>query len=449
MMNLMKNETRRDWQKSIRDRIQTWNRWLRPGLGVKRWVGIILLGATFLAIGFALFILDIYRKSPDVWWLPLISFASLKSLPRLVRVLVFGVVGLGTLLWGIIGLNRSLLTPYLRPGYSIVDTLEKHRLRKTGPKIVAIGGGNGLATLLRGLKEYSHNIYAVVTVADDGGSSGRLRETMGVLPPGDIRNCLAALSDNEDLLTQLFQYRFANGGSGLDGHSFGNLFLSSLAEITGSFEEAIAESGRVLAVSGRVYPATLENVRLGADIKSADSKRVIRVEGESKIPKTPGEIQRVWLMPDSPSAFPRSIRAILSADLIVIGPGSLYTSILPNLLVKDISAAIRASQALKIYVCNVATQAGETENFSCGDHAQVIDDHVGSDLFDIVLANNATLAVSKKNFQWVKADAELSTQYLIHLADLIDEEHPWRHSSQKLAQTLIALLQERTGPLTL
>lgn len=439
-----------NWRQNLQHRIQTLNRWLQPGLGVKRWVGVIFLGTTFLSIGFALFLLDIYRKAPTTWWLPLITYASLKPLPRLLRVAVFGLMGVGTVLWGVFGLNRSLLKPYLRPGAMVVDTLTEHRQLQSGPKIVAIGGGHGLATLLRGLKKYSHNIHAVVTVADDGGSSGRLRETMGVLPPGDIRNCLAALSDDEDLLTHLFQYRFANGkDAGLTGHSFGNLFLGSLTEITGSFEKAIAESGRVLAVHGRVYPSTLENVNLVADVESPDNGQVTRVEGESRIPNTPGKIRRVWLKPASPPAFPRAIRSILSADLIVIGPGSLYTSLLPNLLVEDIAGAIRASRALKVYVCNVATQTGETDGFCCGDHVQVLEDHVGVGLFDVVLANDTMPPTPGKTIHWVKTEAHLPTRRLIHKADLIDAEYPWRHDSGKLTQVLIDLLNERTGPLTL
>jgi len=433
----------------LQHKIRIWCRWLTPGLGVKRWLGIIFLGTTFLAVGFALFVLDIYRKTPTTWWLPLITFASLKTLPRLTRVLIFGTLGIGTLFFGIFGLNRSLLKPYLRPGSLLVDKLAHHRLQESGPKIVAIGGGHGLATLLRGLKKYSHNIYAVVTVADDGGSSGRLRETMGVPPPGDIRNCLAALSDDEDLLTHLFQYRFANGDKGLNGHSFGNLFLGTLAKITGSFEEAIAESGRVLAVHGRVYPSTLENVQLVADITPPDSEQIIRVEGESQIPEVGGKIHRVWLDPGSPSAFPRAIRSILAADMIILGPGSLYTSLLPNLLVEDISSAIRASRALKIYVCNVATQAGETDGFSCRDHVQVLHDHLGEDLFEIVLANGVAQPIKGKNFSWVIARNDLPGGCLLHKSDLIDDEHPWRHDSGKLARKLMDLLHERTGPLTL
>jgi len=433
----------------IKEKIAGLYRWLRPGLGIKRWILAILLGTTIIALGLALFVIDLYRRAPETWWLPLISFASLRYLPRLVRVLVFEALGLGIIIWGIIGLNRSLLGPFLRPGHTIVDRLEKHQSRKHGPKIVAIGGGHGLATLLRGLKTVSHNIYAVVTVADDGGSSGRLRESLGILPPGDVRNCLAALSDDEDLLAQLFQFRFATDDASLKGHSFGNLFISSMAEVTGSFEQAIAESGRVLAVSGRVLPATLENVQLIADIRKPGSKEISRVVGESKVTETKGVIQRVMLEPNNPAAYPEVIQSVLSADLIVIGPGSLYTSILPNLLVKDITSAIRASQALKIFVCNVATQVGETEGFSCGDHLRVVEDHVGSNIFDIIVANETKPNEYHQNVEGVETEDELSMKYNVYKADLIDVDHPWRHDPDKITQVLMDLLRERTGPLTM
>jgi len=433
----------------LKEKITGLLRWLQPGLGIKRWILAILLGTTIIALGLAVFVIDLYRRTPDAWWLPLISFASLRDLPRLVRVIVFEALGMGIIIWGIIGLNKSLLGPFLRPGHTIVDRLEKHQSRKHGPKIVAIGGGHGLATLLRGLKTVSHNIYAVVTVADDGGSSGRLRESLGILPPGDVRNCLAALSDDEDLLAQLFQYRFANDDKSLKGHSFGNLFISSMAEVTGSFEQAIAESGRVLAVSGRVLPATLENVQLIADIQKPASKEIIRVVGESKVTETAGIIQRVMLEPNNPAAYPEVIQSLLSADLIVIGPGSLYTSILPNLLVRDITSAIRASQALKIFVCNVATQVGETEGFSCGDHLRVIEDHVGSNIFDIIVANNIKPGEFHQNVEGVETEDELSMKYNVYTSDLIDIEHPWRHDPDKITQVLIDLLRERTGPLTM
>jgi uncharacterized cofD-like protein len=422
-------------------------KWLQPGLGVKRWILVILIGTTIIALGLALFVIDIYRQAPGSWWLPIVSFASLLPLPRLIRVLIFVTLGLGTIIWGIVGLNRSLLGPFLKPGHDIVDRLERHQARKHGPRIVAIGGGHGLSTLLRGLKTVSHNIFAVVTVADDGGSSGRLRESLGILPPGDVRNCLAALSENEDLLAQLFQYRFTDSEGALEGHSFGNLFISSMAEVTGSFEQAIAESGRVLAVSGRVLPASLENVNLIADILEKNSGKSIQVEGESTITKTDGLIQRVRLDPANPAAFPEVIQAILSADIIVVGPGSLYTSILPNLLVKDIYSAIRASQALKFFVCNVATQKGETEGFSCGDHLRVIEEHVGVNLFDIIIANDNPPREYNPNVEAVSVEEELKDKYAVYMKDLLDTEHPWRHDPQKIARVLIDLFRERTGPL--
>jgi len=434
---------------TIKDKIKGLIRWLQPGLGVKRWILAILIGTTIIALGLALFVIDLYRKAPETWWLPLLSLASLRALPRLMRVLIFETLGVGIIIWGIIGLNRSLLGPFLRPGHTIVDSLEKHYSRKHGPKIVAIGGGHGLSTLLRGLKTVSHNIYAVVTVADDGGSSGRLRESLGILPPGDVRNCLAALSDDEDLLAQLFQYRFTDADGGLEGHSFGNLFISSMAEVTGSFEQAVAESGRVLAVSGRVLPASLENVNLIADVLEEKTGKRIRVEGESKITEAEGKIQRVRLDPVNPTAYPEVIQAILSADIIVVGPGSLYTSILPNLLVKDITAAIRTSQGLKIFICNVATQKGETEGFSCGDHLKVIENHVGVDIFDIIVANDKSPVDYNVNIEAVQVEEELSTKYALYKNDLIDLEHPWRHDPIKIAKVLMDLFRERTGPLTL
>lgn len=422
-------------------------RWLIPGLGVKRWFILILLGTTLIGVGFGVVILEVYRSAPETWWLPLLSAASLRFLARPLRALIFGGAGLGLILFGIWELNRSIVTPFLRPGDKVVDALREHRQRGRGPRIVTIGGGHGLATLLRGLKQYSRNITAVVTVADNGGSSGRLRRDLGILPPGDIRNCLAALSNDEALLSQLFQYRFPDGEGSLDGHSFGNLFISALAEITGSFEEAVAESGRVLAVSGRVVPSTLHNVQLVADVVLPDSVNEVRVEGESQIPQSEGRIRRVWLEPSTPPAFPQAIQAILSADVIVIGPGSLYTSILPNLLVPDLAEAVRASRALKIFICNVATQPGETQGFNCGDHVRVIEDHVSPGLVDIVVSNHQCEAKLPESIEWVLADSEMDEDYNVYRADLVDTLHPWRHDSQKLAQVVIDLLSERTGPL--
>ena len=423
-------------------------RWLVPGLGIKRWFLFIFLGITLLAIGFGVIILEVYRTTPDdAWWLNLISMASLRFLARPLRALIFGSVGLGLVLFGIWRLNRSMLSPFISPGHSMLETLRDHRQRGRGPRIVAIGGGHGLATLLRGLKQYSRNLTAVVSVADDGGSSGRLRRELGIPPPGDIRNCLAALSNDEALLTQLFQYRFASQSGGLEGHSFGNLFISALAEITGSFEDAVVESGRVLAISGRVLPASLHNVRLVADLQSPMTAVEYRVEGESRIPESPGKVTHVWLEPGNPPAYPEVIQAILAADMIVIGPGSLYTSVLPNLLVPEIIDAVRASRAFKAYVCNVATQPGETDGYTCRDHLRALEAHVGSGFCDIVLVNEHCEGRLPDGVDWVRLDDHLSDEYPIQIADFNDDLLPARHDARKLAAILMELLEERTGPL--
>jgi uncharacterized cofD-like protein len=310
------------------------------------------------------------------------------------------------------------------------------------PKTVAIGGGTGLSTLLRGLKARTPHISAIVTVADDGGSSGRLRRELGVLPPGDFRNCIAALADDEALITQLFQYRFGQG-SGLNGHSFGNLFITALVAVTGSFEQAILEAGRVLAVCGRILPSTLEDVTLVADLREAETRAQLssgltRVHGESTIPKSGRPIERVFLRPDGARAYPEAVRAILDADLVVAGPGSLFTSVLPNLLVQDIRRAVSASSALKLYVCNVSTQRGETDGFDVGQHMAALERHVGRGLFPVVLANdNLTAGQEQPGLEMVNLNRPPDASYRVIEADLADSTTPWRHDSGKLADNVI------------
>lgn len=422
-------------------------RWFRPGLGVKRWFLLVLAGITLLGLGFAVVIIDLYRTdSANPIILTILSYASLRFIPRILRAVIFGGLGVGLVVYGIYQLNRSLLRPFIRPGSDVVDTLTDFHRRKRGPRVVAIGGGHGLSTLLRGLKAHTGNLTAVVTVADDGGSSGRLRESFGILPPGDIRNCLAALSNDEDMLTQLFQYRFS-GAPGLEGHSFGNLFITALADITGSFEDAIVESGRVLSVNGRVLPSTLHDVKLVASLELPHSLNEVRVEGESRIPEMAGRVRRVWLEPDNAPAFPPVIKALLSADLIVVGPGSLYTSILPNLLVHDLLSSMRASRAAKIYVCNIATQEGETDTFSTYDHVRVLEGYVGDDLFDVILCNDNFDGALNSSSVWVRVDEKTRSDERTYLTDLVNDAHPWRHDSVKLAQSIMDIFNERTGPL--
>ena len=423
-------------------------RWFVPGLGVKRWVLLALGGMTVLGMGFALFLHETYVMGyPNDTMLDILSILALRFLPDWLRFSIIGGLGLLMTAYGIWELNRALMQPYMRPGWHVVDKLTEYRRLERGPKIVTIGGGHGLSTLLRGLKEYTHRLTAVVTVADDGGSSGRLRESLGILPPGDIRNCLAALSSDETLLTQLFSYRFS-GAPGLDGHSFGNLFISALSDITGSFEEAVAESGRVLSVHGRVLPSTLHNVRLVADVRVPDIANEVRVEGESRIPEVAGRVRRVWLDPYEAPAFPPVIKELLNADIIIVGPGSLYTSLLPNLLVRDLLGAVRVSRALKVLVCNIVTQAGETQSYSCSDHIRALEEHVGEDLFDVVLCNdNYALAQPVESDQWVLADEISRSDPRLLTADLVDYEHPWRHDPNRLAKVLMDLFYARTGPL--
>jgi uncharacterized cofD-like protein len=327
--------------------------------------------------------------------------------------------------------------------------------RSHGPQVVAIGGGTGLSVLLRGLKHYSDNIVAIVTVADDGGSSGKLRRELGVLPPGDFRNCIAALADDEALITQLFQYRFRSGQS-LEGHSFGNLFITAMAAVTGSFEKAIYESGRVLNIRGQILPSTLQDVTLFAEVSEGSQTR--KVAGESAIPAAKLPIERVYLQPDNPRPFPPAIQAILKADLIVVGPGSLYTSLIPNLLVAQVASAIRASVAPKIYICNVATQPGETDGYSLDDHIQAIEAHApitesepdmayhnnfGPNLFNYVLANcNLSRPIpAAMNLCPILPTPPTDNSYQVIRADVVDEQYPWRHDPTKLAKQLISWYQ--------
>ena len=283
---------------------------------------------------------------------------------------------------GVWGLMRSVVSPFVTRGDSVLEVLYTKRYLARGPRIVAIGGGTGLSTLLRGLKGYSANITAIVTMTDDGGSSGRLRQQLGIAPPGDIRNCIAALADAEPLMTQLMQYRFPPG-SGLDDHAFGNLFIAAMTAVTGDFEEAVRESNRVLAVRGQVLPATSVPLNLAATLESGR-----RLSGQVSISSADEPIAHVSIEPADVRANPEAIERILEADLVVVGPGSLFSSVLPNLLITDIRDAVAAAGGIRVYVCNVATQPGETGFYSAAQHLETLIDHVGDGLFDYVLLND-------------------------------------------------------------
>lgn len=352
---------------------------LYPGLGIKRWLLLLMTGFVIvLGASLALII-----GLSGLWGLAGRVLAFFLSLSGGQWVLLVAILflGMAVIIVAWLGFLRSLLGGVVPRNEKMVDVLYQSRYLRRGPRIVVLGGGTGMSTLLRGLKHFTSNITAVVTVADDGGSSGILRGELGIPPPGDIRNCLVALADTEPLLERLFQYRFQSG-DGLSGHSFGNLFLAAMAQMLG-FQQAVLESGKVLAIRGRVLPVTGYNVRLRATC--ADG-RVI--EGESNIGRAEAPIKRLEVVPGECRATPEVLAAIADADAIVVGPGSLYTSLLPNLLVGGVTEAIRASKALKFYVCNIMTEAGETRSYTASDHLKAIYDHVGPGLFDYIVVNN-------------------------------------------------------------
>ncbi|MEG3978690.1 YvcK family protein, partial [Microcoleus sp. herbarium8] len=372
--------SRNPYPPSLRNgRVHQWFKWLAPGLLVKRWLLISASGVVLATLGLA-----IWTGMTPIFFLLQLLKNFLTWIAEVIPNYVSGPIviagGILLILWG---QTRSLnsITQVLMPegNEELVDRLLNHRRLHRGPKIVAIGGGTGLSNLLRGLKEYSAKITAIVTVADDGGSSGRLRREIGVLPPGDIRNCLAALADEEKLLTELFQYRF-QAGDGLVGHSFGNLFLTAMSDIAGDLEQAIAASSKVLAVRGEVLPATLSDVSLWAEL--ADGRII---QGESSITEANGKIVKIGCIPANPPALPKVAIALREADFIIIGPGSLYTSVIPNLLVPEIAEAIARSEVPRIYVCNIMTQPGETDGYSVADHIRAIDRACGRPLFDAVV----------------------------------------------------------------
>jgi uncharacterized cofD-like protein len=409
---------------------------------IKRWLLISASGVLLTSLGVA-----IWAKLTPIFYLLDLTSKVLEKIANFVPNYVSGPIailfGLVLIFWGQTRTVGSI-TEVLKPegNKELVDVLMAHRRLNRGPKMVVVGGGTGLSSLLRGLKVYSANITAIVTVADDGGSSGRLRQEFGVLPPGDIRNCLAALADQEKLLTELFQYRF-QAGNGLVGHSFGNLFLTAMSEITGDLERAIAASSQVLAVRGRVLPATLSDVCLWAQLEDGR-----RIEGESNITAANGKIIKIGCTPERPPALPAVLKAIHEADYIIIGPGSLYTSIIPNLLVPEIADAIAKASVPRIYVCNIMTQPGETVGYTVGDHIRAIDEACGQPLFDAVLVHRKVpSAQSLINYAQVGShpvfldrDAVGKLGRRIVLSNVMDEDQDtnWvRHNPERLARVLL------------
>ena len=420
---------------------QLW-KWFYPGIRIKRYLLLVIFGILLLVSGL-IFCLDIENfilikdnlkgifNFPD-------SFLNISGI-------TIGTIGIGFIILGIRNLNRSIFKAVIPKQADRISELiyQKARLNK-GPKIVVIGGGTGLYVLLRGLKTYTNNITAVVTVFDTGGSSGRLRKELGVLPPGDIRNCLVALATAEPLMERLFQYRFSNGS--LEGHSFGNLFISAMSEVSGDFINAIEKSSEILAIQGRVLPSSLENVTLFAKMKDGET-----IRGESEITGSRKIIEKVYLEPSDISPLPETLKALKEAEIIILGPGSLYTSVICNLLVKGMPKAISESQAIKVYVCNIMTQLGETDSFTASHHLKNLEKYLGSNCIDYLIVNTAKINSNLKE----KYALEDAYQVAVDKSEILEmgvnliSEELWcnqnlaRHDSNKLAQVIIDLISER------
>lgn len=407
--------------------------WLIPGLEIKRWFILIFLGSLLITIG----LMILFNLRPVYFIMEFIRKIAL-TVPTDILSVIITVFGAYLFFKGWQKTNLSMLDLHNgKENNTLLETLYRRRKLNRGPKIVAVGGGTGLSMLLKGIKRITNNITAVVTVGDDGGSSGRLREDMGVLPPGDIRNCIAALADNDDLITKLFQYRFKSG-EGLEGHSFGNLFLTALCSITGDMVRAVKESSNVLSIRGRVLPSTLDDMRLAAEYEDGTI-----VHGESAIPEEHKKIKRLFTEPENCKALEDVIEAIKDADLIILGPGSLYTSVIPNLLIKQISEEIIKSTAKKIYVCNIMTQPGETDDYAVSNHLNALFKHAGSDkLVDAVLVNNVLPPNMAEKYQQcgqlpVVLDRENINVDIVE-KKLIEESREGlvRHSSNRVARAV-------------
>lgn len=418
--------------------MSSWRKWFAPGIRIKRWLFVGALGLTCFSIGLLLAADSVALRARNlIGFTPVQDFlgGSLMTL------------GFLTGLWALRQFYLTLSSAVSwNPRKQLVEVLYDRRYLDQGLKLVSIGGGTGLSTLLRGLKNYTSNLTAVVAVSDDGGSSGKLRQELGILAPGDVRNCLVALADDESLLKELFRYRFAEGG--LEGHSFGNLFLAALTDLAGDFEVAIRLSSQILAVRGTVLPATLSPVNLQARYSDGSV-----VTGESLIPKhsESTRIERITLEPAEVKPPPQVVEAIEQADAIILGPGSLYTSVIPNLLVPEIAEAVRRSKAPKIYVCNVMTQPGETDQMGAADHVQTLLAHanIGLDYVLVNLGNPEKLAEKYRAEGALPVDPQLERLAALGVegvgTSLICETDWVRHDPEKLARTVVDLVARHRG----
>lgn len=403
-------------------------KWFYPGIGIKRWIIMCIVGLSLIVVVAMLTVKTMSKSS-----VLLASFAT--------AMLIFGIFLIYTSIKNMVRIFVRALMPLHNEGPLVDIVYHKRQIESLlrGPRIVAIGGGTGLSTMLSGIKLFTSNITAIVTVTDTGGSSGRLRDEMDVLPPGDIRNCLVALADAGSLIQDLFQYRF-EVGEGLKGHSFGNLFITALSMVTGDFEKAIAESSKVLAIRGRVLPSTLQKVTLVGEFLDGTS-----VEGETNITDIKKPLRNIRLKPDDCRACQEAVDAISIADLIIMGPGSLYTSILPNLLIKDIRDAVMHSDAYKVYICNAMTQPGETTGMSAWDHLRVLLEHTDPRIVDACFVNTAPIPQDALARYREMGSAPVALDldkirdkgYQIVRGDVLKVDGPVRHDSERLVKLVL------------
>jgi len=402
-------------------------KWLYPGIGIKRWIGLGIFG-------FALVVIGVGHLRDEQFWL-------INILDEI--IVVSGII---ILILGIKRIIRSFINAFIpaSKGTELVDILYHRSQLGRGQRVVAIGGGTGLSVILEGLKEYTSNITAIVTVADDGGSSGRLRQQFDILPPGDIRNCLVALADASTLMRDLFQFRFEKG-SEFSGHNFGNLFITVMTRLTGDFEKAIKETSKVLALRGQVIPSTLNNVVLVAEYQDGSA-----AVGEDKIPKVHLPIKRVMLEPKDSQGTPEAIKAIEKASVIVLGPGSLYTSIIPNLLIKDITDALAKSPAIKVYVCNVMTQPGETDAYRASNHIKGLIAHSHPRVLDYCILNTGEISSSilkryaqEDSYPVINDTKNIENMgYRVIEDDIVITDNVIRHDPLKLAKIIFGVIEE-------
>jgi uncharacterized cofD-like protein len=429
-------------------------RWLTPGIGVKRWLLLTFAGLLILSLGAAQVIRQMTRDvEPGGLTGAIVDAITFQFLPYPLRGLIVGIVGVTLLGVGAYRTIGALTAPFRpsRGGGRLVELIYQRKSLARGPRVVVIGGGTGQSTILRGLKEHTSNLTAIVAVADDGGSSGVLREELGIPPVGDIRRCLAALADEENLVGEVLEHRFAGsptdaapeGGGALGGHAVGNILLAAMTQLEGGdFEEGVRRANRVLAVRGQVLPAAATPLILHARTRDGTV-----IDGQSLITKTSG-IERAWVTPANVAACEDALAAIAEADLIVLGPGSLYTSLLPSLLLPEIRDAVAASPALRVYVCNVATQDGETADLDLAGHVEALVAHAGAGIVDVVLANNraADPLTLRPPSQPVRLTwpPTIAAAPRVVLDDVVDAAAAQRHDPDRLAAAVMRIL-DREG----